>query len=521
MTPNQALPLRMIAVLVPSFGVIAAGGDPDLPAATVAGGRIEARTAPARAAGVHRGQRLRDAQRACPYLAVYPADPAVAARAFGPVVAALERAAPGIEIVRPGLCVLRAAGPARYYGGESEAARVLRDAVAEVELEASGPLGAGVGIADGLLGSVLAAARDTVVPAGTTPTFLSRFGLGVLDNSELAHALRRLGVHTLGQFAALPAAKVAARFGSEGAAAHRVACGLDARPHAPRYPPGDLSVQLELDPPATVLEPLLFVAKTLADAMAERMRAGGVVCDRVEITARATSGQLSRRWWRHDGRLSALAVAERVRWQLAGAWDTLAAGGSAETADESGGVCLLQLRPDGLRVATGRQLALLGADPLPDVADAAVERLQNLLGHRAVTRPVRRGGRDPNDRIALIPFGDLDPEPPGDGPWPGRIPDPAPARVPEDPPTAELLDADGSSVAVSARGELSAPPARLHIGAARHEVVAHSAAWIAHERPWDPATVRRRARLQVATADGHAYLLALQDGIWSILAAYQ
>jgi protein ImuB len=52
-------------------------------------------------------------------------DPAGAARAFEPVVAALEAFAPGVEIVRPGVCAVATRGPSRYFGGdEALAAKV-------------------------------------------------------------------------------------------------------------------------------------------------------------------------------------------------------------------------------------------------------------------------------------------------------------------------------------------------------------------------------------------------------------
>ena len=52
------------------------------------------------------------------------------ARAFEPVVAAVEELAPGVEVVRPGACAVAARGPASYYGGEAAAAERLVEHVA-------------------------------------------------------------------------------------------------------------------------------------------------------------------------------------------------------------------------------------------------------------------------------------------------------------------------------------------------------------------------------------------------------
>ena len=69
-------------------------------------------------------------------------------------------------------------------------------------------------MADGLFAAVLAARRDLVVPAGGTPAFLAPLPVGILGRPELAELLDRLGIRTLGEFAALPDAHVLGRFGS-------------------------------------------------------------------------------------------------------------------------------------------------------------------------------------------------------------------------------------------------------------------------------------------------------------------
>jgi protein ImuB len=524
---------RLFAVLTPFWGVIASGGDPDVPAATAASGAIVEATFAAAEAGVRTGQRLRDAQRACPDLRLTLADPDREARVFEPVVLALESTAPGVEVVRPGLAVLRAGGPSRFYGGEAATADVLRDAVAGAHVpQARGQVAAGVGAAGGLFAAALAARTDTLVPDGAAAAFLSGFPLSVLGRPALQRVLIRLGIRTLGQFAELPADAVTSRFGADGVAAYRLARGLDARPRAPRLPPADLAVSVEFDPPAFAAEQVMFAAKALAAQLHQRLAGLGLVADRVEIAASADGGAESARWWRHDGQLSDLAVAERCRWQL-DAWTTAhrPAASDHEAADHGGaavfddggqeGFRRLTLTPDGLRVASGTQLALFGPTPLPADAEAAIERLQNAFGHSAVTRPVLTGGRDPDDRIAIVPFGDLVPPTRGSGPWPGRVPDPAPATVPRTPIPALLLDATGHSVAVSGTGTLSAVPARLIVGGVERRITDHSSPWVAHERPWDPDTARRRARMQVACSDGTGFLLAIKRGTWSILAGYQ
>ncbi|WP_405729169.1 hypothetical protein OG885_09820 [Streptomyces sp. NBC_00028] len=47
-----------------------------------------------------------------------------------------------------------------------------------------------------------------------------------------------------------------------------------------------------------------------------------------------------------------------------------------------------------------------------------------------------------------------------------------------------------------------------------------SGPWPAIEQWWDRAHARRIARLQIATADGHAWLLVIEHGLWWAEAHY-
>jgi protein ImuB len=241
----EGRPSRALVCWCPDWPVLAAGADPDAPVAVLTGEGarriVVASSSAARAAGVRRGQRIRDAQRLCPQLEVHRRDEAREAREFEPVAAAVEELAAGVEVVRPGLLALDARGPARYHGGERQLALLVREAVAELTTASGSPVGCGVGVADGVFAATLAArtpgAQEPVlVEPGRSAAFLAPFPPAALGGPDLVDTLDRLGVRTLGEFAALPAAGVLGRFGAEGAAAHRLARGLDPRPPAPRRP---------------------------------------------------------------------------------------------------------------------------------------------------------------------------------------------------------------------------------------------------------------------------------------------
>jgi protein ImuB len=372
-----------------------------------------------------------------------------------------------------------------------------------------------------------------IVPPGQTPAFLAPHPVGSLGDPELADLLSRLGVRTLGEFAALPAAEVGNRFGSTGVLAHRLARGLGPRPLIPRPPTVDLSVSVAFDPSAEQAEPVVFAAKALAERMHADLAARGLACVRVQVQVICADGREITRLWRHDGLLSSLAVAERVRWQLAG-WRAAqeAAGGPALTAPDrlpfagervqAGGITLLRLVPDQLVRDTGRQLGLWGETAVDDRVARAALRVQAMLGHDSVTRPLLVGGRRPADQVTLVPFGDAaDPLFPADRPWPGRLPAPAPATVYPVPQLAMVTDESGASVTVSGRALISAPPAWLSAhGEPWLAITSWAGPWPVTERWWRPDSSRRQARFQLVAEDGGAWLAVVQDGQWLIEASY-
>jgi hypothetical protein len=140
------------------------------------------------------------------------------ARRFARVVARAGELCPWVHPVRLGVCALPARGPARFFGGEEVVVSLLAARVGE---EAA----ATVGVADGLFAAVLAARAELIVPPGGTADFLAPWSVATLARPDLAVTLQRLGVTTLGQLAALPAASVSDRFGADAAACHAVARG--------------------------------------------------------------------------------------------------------------------------------------------------------------------------------------------------------------------------------------------------------------------------------------------------------
>ena len=435
------------------------------------------------------------------------------------VISAVTGICPNVEMVEPGVCAFGARGPARCFGGETALAARIIAAVADLGVQAR------VGAAGGLFAALLAARQaDPVllIPGDGTAGFLAAQPVSVLADQDLAGQdlvalLNRLGLRRLGDFAALPARDVASRFGGAGERAHRLARGLDFRPLAPRPPPADLAVAREFDPPEPQAEPVVFAAKALAERLHAGLAARGLACVRVQVRATWADGRESSRRWRHDGLLTAAAVTDRVRWQLDG-WRPAA--DSDQYAE--GGVTVLRLTPDQVVHAAGQQLALWGETLPSDRVARAAMRVQALLGHEAVLRPVPGGGRNVSDQVTPIPFGEKrEPRLAADRPWPGRVMGPAPALVFPAAHAAEVTDGSGRVVTVSGRCELSAAPARLAVrGESTQRVTGWAGPWPLSERWWDPAAARRRARFQLVTEDGRAWLAVIQDGRWLVEAGY-
>ena len=515
--------VRTLVLSCPDWSLTAAGISPDTPAVVLVAQRVVAASPAARAAGITPGMRRRLAQGRCADLVLVPEDRDRDAREFEAVAAALEQVAPHIEVVRPGVCAVASTAPSRYAGGDDALAAQTLVAVDDaITASVSEPR---VGIADGPFAAELAATsrpdgsrRSVIVPPGRSRQFLAPYAVDVLGRPPLADLLHRLGVHTLGDFAALPSASVTSRFGPDAALTHRLARGLDERSVTARVPPPELIAQLELDPPAAQVEGVLFAAKGLADRFAAGLAGHGLTCQRISIEAETGHGEQLSRLWRHDSALTAAAIIDRIRWQLDG-WLS----GTARSRDgaPTGGLALVRLVPDQVSADTGCQLGLWGGEESLERVARALARVQGVLGPDAVTTAVRCGGRDPGARIAEVRWGDPRVAPrPVDRPWPGGVPTPAPATVLLDPRPAQLVGADGSAVEVSERCEVTAAPTRLSVGGRWHDVVGWAGPWPATERWWDPHSTDVRSRFQVATGDGAAWLVAARRDGWYVEAVY-
>lgn len=533
---------RTLVLWLPDWPVTAAvreGLAPaGVPLAVVSANRVVACSAAARAEGVRAGQRRREAQSLCPALQVVPFDEGRDHRLFSPLIDIVEGLVAGVQVVRPGLLALAARGPARYYGGERAAALALRGALAAEADDVR------IGIADGPFAAELAArtaiASDAerglrIVPAGASGPFLAPFAVSTLGDPGLATLLGRLGVRTLGDFAALPAAAVRDRFGAAGAHRHALAGAADATPIVPRTPPPDLERVLELEPPLDRVDQVAFAVRQLADDLVEALTARLLVATAIRIVVRDEHGIESERAWLHPRSFRASEIVDRVRWQLSGETRVLGARGAsagpggpgASGADTALGpglraaITRVRIAPESVDDLAHHEPGLWGGPP-DERVHHALSRVQSMLGHEAVLTPRRTGGRTLADRALLVPWGDRAAGTrPLERPWPGALPQPAPSTVFPTRHPVRVVDGEGAVIGIDERMRLSAAPAAFAPGAggAARPIRSWAGPWPLDEQWW---SIRRRRlhRLQVVDAAGVAWLLVLEGGSWWAEARY-
>lgn len=576
MTTARVLPVselsndRVIVLWFPDFPIYAVReelGVNEGPVALLGRHGVRLCSAEARAQGVRRGMRKRQAQAVCSDLEVFDHDLDRDGRCFESFLSDIDSISAGIEVIRPGLVALRSRPLAGYYGSEEAAVVKLLDVVARPGIDTF------IGAADTLPAAILAARRGLIVQPGGDAEFFNSLKLHALIEEEslqcpreMIETLQAMGISAIRAFSELPRNLVGSRFGASGTYWWDVVRGDVEGRVLDEEKRKDWAISTSPDSPLLQTDTAAFLGRQLAVQLHERLVSAGLICRRLAIRAvirSETGDHFVERVWRSQGQLSENAIANRIRWQLE-AWLAKITTARGETEDlgefdSEQGLIELTLEPIELVHTTTRGLWDHKDD---EEVTAVLARVQTMLGPDKVTTPVKMGGRGPKERITFVPVGESSEiaSSAHTADWVGQLPAPIPpvageyystpvnrqntakvrdlvqrrseekeaqvlpfdvlaspsARHPSR--TVKVLDASGQSVAVTGRARLTSVPKFFRWGSAVHEITGWAGPWPVDEQWW--AEGKRFARLQITTDQPAGFMLVCKESNWRVEGIY-
>jgi len=298
------------------------------------------------------------------------------ARAYEPVVAAVEEVAPGVEVVGPGACALAARGPSRYFRLEERAAERIVEHIARSarwRRRPASPTG---------LRRPSRRPAGRLIPPGRTAAFPRRLDISTVTDRP-GRPAAQLGIGTPGLRRPAPGGRVGTLRPGRRPAQRMPRAGRAAtRGTAAAAGPGR---DADLDEPSNsstrrVRRPA--VGRPAARA-AGRVRAG-------LHPAGHRGGHRARRGAAPDLAARRAAECGGHRDRCAGSWTAGCSGTNRGPARPTGGILRLRLVPEGVVAHAGLQLRLWG-----DAGHDASGRTGRSPGYRACSAPRRCSRRYP------------------------------------------------------------------------------------------------------------------------------
>jgi protein ImuB len=232
--------------------------------------------------------------------------------------------------------------------------------------------------------------RRRVVKGDGTPV-AARATAGSVLGDDLLATLRRWGIRTLGQVAALPGPELAARLGKDGPRVQALARGDDVGPLVPVAAEERFEATLALEWPIEGLEPLSFVLSRLTDPVCahldRRGRAAAILHVELRLVTRAT--------WARRLELPSPIKDPRVLRTLALL--------DLESHPPPAGIDAVTVRVEPTAARTLQHSLLERARPCPDQVSTLMARLTALMGERRVGRPVLVDSHRPG-AFEMAPF---------------------------------------------------------------------------------------------------------------------
>lgn len=251
-------------------------------------GVVAAASYEARPFGVHSAMPLSRARRLCPRAIFVPCDFKAYREASQGVFAILDHYSPVIEPIALDEAYLDCTGQEALLGAPETVAIRLRDQVkAECGLDIS------IGVASSkLVAKVASELRKprglVVVPWGSERQFLAPLPLAKLPGCGPATVsrLERIGVHTIGELAALPEALLAELFGKYGTMLGAHARGLDSSEVTPPGDPKSISREVTFDHDQVNMTRVRETALGLLQDVGHSLRAHGLSARTVTLKIR-------------------------------------------------------------------------------------------------------------------------------------------------------------------------------------------------------------------------------------------
>ncbi|HEX6469980.1 MAG TPA: DNA polymerase IV [Streptosporangiaceae bacterium] len=256
-----------------------------------AGGRgvVAAASYEARGYGVHSAMPMTRARRLCPQAVVLPPDHDKYARMSAAVMEVFRSVTPLVEPLALDEAFLDVSGARRRLGRPAEIARLIRQQVAEQQ-----GITCSVGVAATKFVAKLASTRCKpdgllVVPVADTVPFLHALPVaalwGVGERTE--ETLRRLGLRTVADIAAIPPATLQRELGTAlGAHLHDLAWGRDPRPVVAATPDKSIGAEETFEHDTDDAEMIRRELLRLSERVGARLRAGGHVGRTVSVKLR-------------------------------------------------------------------------------------------------------------------------------------------------------------------------------------------------------------------------------------------
>ena len=344
----------------------------------------------AKALGITVGMRHGTARSLAPELRSGVVTDELTTRATTELLARLTERSPRVEPVEPGVFFLDPSGLEGLYGSLAAWADAVYGDLAESGYRATVLVGFGRYRTKALASRMKREGALVLPDPATEESAAKKLPLAAFDASpELVRDLAKLGIRRVSELLRLPPLELAMRFGPDALALHARASDSSAIPLTPATLGEPVQETIEVEPPDSDVERLLFAMKSALDRIARVLRQRSEAVARLALTLTLDRGT------KHEETLEPAAptletplLVELLRLRLS-------------RVVLPSPVVFVLLVAEGVRV-DARQLSLLEAKPMRDVEAAAraFARLRAAFGPECVARIELRDAHLPEARFA-------------------------------------------------------------------------------------------------------------------------